>query len=609
MKKQQVVAAEVGPRHKEERNMHYKAYYRYLIVVGLLVLGSIGSIAEDGKDAKVRINVKPNQAYVYVDGTPVGSSSRNITVTAGKHTIGVYNYGFTPQVQEVSLNSGRNEDLNVALVAVPGTVSGPWGRIQIEGASSAAIYLNGKTPEYLVAHGDETNNSGTLFACCTQELIVPAGTHQIMAVWPNSEKTWSGSVDVPTNKRVVVNVNSGSQKVKDWPESAGLNSVDRFSAGMASATIAVAPVSGALKTESAKINCGDSSRLSWQTSETVERVITADSETLKQPDPTGSLSVQPKKATAYKLQASGPGGTVTSEATVDVNAVVQSSIEASPPEVKYRRIGDKVLVQETSSLIWKASNANSTVIDPLGTVAANGAQTVQTTPKQDSNGPVNEVHTYTLTAKNECGGSNTQTTSLRVIGSIEPVPDVPLVSVFFPTAYPTEGSPEAGLVPSQQEALDRTADGFKKYLEYDPEAKLTVVGHADERDSNDRNQPLSERRAYRVKGYLISLGVPANNIEAIAQGDTQNLDESVVASLSDKNPNKLENVTDRQRVWAYNRRVDLQLLSKGETSAQLYPGNAPEADFLANPQTPGEKEILTLAGEKENLPTNPTPKQ
>jgi hypothetical protein len=43
-------------------------------------------------------------------------------------------------------------------------------------------------------------------------------------------------------------------------------------------------------------------------------------------------------------------------------------------------------------------------------------------------------------------------------------------------------------------------------------------------------------------------------------------------------------------------------------SAQFYPGNVPEADFLSN-KNRGEKEIVTLAGEKSKLPTDSAPNQ
>jgi flagellar motor protein MotB len=576
-----------------------------LIIAGLFLLSAVGLFA---KDAKLRVQVKPAQAYVFVDGSTFGHGSRSISVAAGKHTIGVYNYGFRPEVREVSLNEGTNAALDFTLVAIPGSTSGSWGRLQIEGAGKAAVYLNGKTPDYFVGHVDEFNNGGEWFNCCTQQLVVPAGTHEVTVTDVHAKELWSGSITVPANQRVIVHVPSGKQKVKPWPEGAAMSSLPRFTSGIASASVAVAPVTGSISASPAQINCGDSARVSWQSAETVQSVVTADEETLKQGDSTGDLSVQPKKATTYQLQASGPGGKVTQTTNVSVNTVVQSSMEASPAEVRYRRIGDKVMEQGSANLGWKATNASSIAVDPFGAVAADGTRTIKATPTQQGNGPVDEVQTYTLTATNECGGTSTQTASVRVIGSIEPIPEIPLVSVFFPTGLPDASHPDTGLVQSERQALDRTAAGFKKYLEYDPDARLTIAGNADERDSNKRNKPLSERRSNLVKSYLVSVGIPENKIETVANGDTQPLDAAKVKLLHDENPNKLaKQGTFQDLVWAYNRRVDIVLQPKDVHSAQYYPGDAPEAAFLSDSKWPLQKEIVTLAAEKSRLPNDTAP--
>jgi hypothetical protein len=582
--------------------MHYKRCRNYLIIVGLLLAAAVSF----AKDATLRIVVKPKEAYIFVDGSPSGYSNRNISVEPGKHTIGVYNYGYKPEVREITLDPGRNADLEFALVAVGASINGPWGRIQIKGTPRAAVYLNGKTPEYFVGHVDEFDNGGAFFNCCVQQLIVPVGTHDLTIIDIHSKELWSGSVNVQADKKVIVYVKSGKQEVKPWPDGEGINSLPRFQAGIASATVAVAPVSGSISAAPTQINCGDSTSVSWQTAETVQQTITAESETLKRADPAGSLSVQPKKSTTFQLKALGPGGSLTSYAAVDVNTAVHSSIDVSPAELRYRKIGDKVLEQGASNLGWTATNANSVTIEPLGSVAANGSQAVKAMPMQDANGPVNEVQTYTLVAKNDCGGSDTHTVSVRVTGSIEPIPDVQLVSVFFPTGYPDAPHPNVGLVWSQQQALNRTAEGFKKYLEYDPDARLTVAGNTDVRDSNARNKPLSERRANRVKEYLVSLGIPENKIETVANGKTKQLDASTVQLLHKENPNKpAEHRTSQELVWAYNRRVDIVLLPKDLRSTQYFPGDAPEAKFLADSNWPGQKEVVTLAAEKSQLPNDP----
>jgi outer membrane protein OmpA-like peptidoglycan-associated protein len=248
-------------------------------------------------------------------------------------------------------------------------------------------------------------------------------------------------------------------------------------------------------------------------------------------------------------------------------------------------------------------------IDPLGNVAPSDSQSVKAEPKQQADGSISEVQTYTLTAKNVCGGSDTQTASVRIVGSIEPIPEIPLASVFFSTGQPDQSHPNSGLLQSQKEALDRTAAGFKAYLEYDPDARLSIVGNTDVRDSNARNKPLSQRRADRVKEYLTSLGVPESKIDTVAQGKEHPLDSATVKLLHDQNPNKpaqpLGSFQDLE--WAYNRRVDLVLQPKGTQSTQYYPGNAPEAKLLFDSEWPEGKDLLTLAAEKEPLPTNPTP--
>ena len=585
--------------------MHHRNSNKIAAIVGLMMIFAVGAFA---KDAKVRINVHPKQAYVFVDGVPFRDGSQTIRVAPGHHTIGAYNYGFTPQVRDLAFEPGANSPVDFKLEAIPGMTTGPWGRIQIEGASRAAVLLTGKSPEYFVGHGDEFNHGAKFIQCCTQQLIVPPGAHD-MTILENGKELWSGTINVVANQRVILNVISGKQKTKPWPEGASINSLDRFKAGIASATVAVAPVTGTIAATPAQINCGDSSRLTWTTAETVQRAITSDEDNLKQAAAAGDLSVQPKKTTTYGLQASGPGGTVSTTTAVNVNTTVQSSLQASPAEVRYRRVGDKVMEQGSTNLTWSATNANTASIAPLGQVSTSSSQTVQPVSKQENSGPVNETQTYTLTAKNDCGGSDTQTVSVHITGSIEPIPEVPLASVFFPTGLPDAGHPEGGLVQSQQERLARTADGFKKYLEYNPDARLTVIGNTDERDSNARNQPLSQRRADRVKQYLVSLGIPEGKIETVAQGKEKPLAASTVKQLHEENPNKASESLGsfQDLVWAYNRRVDIVILPIGEVSKQYYPGTADDAKVLFDSGWPEQADIITLASEKTRLPVEPDP--
>ncbi len=187
------------------------------------------------------------------------------------------------------------------------------------------------------------------------------------------------------------------------------------------------------------------------------------------------------------------------------------------------------------------------------------------------------------TATNVCGGSLNQTASLHITGTVEPIPAVVLQSVFYPTDYPDKRHPQVGLVRSQQLALATLAGGFKKYLEYDPDAKLSVEAHADERGSKPFNQDLSERRVERIKQYLVDQGISADKVETAAYGKEKPLGKSDVSDLEKTNPNAppKARMRDKRADWlAYNRRADIVLLPSGKKSAQFFPHNADDSKLI-----------------------------
>jgi outer membrane protein OmpA-like peptidoglycan-associated protein len=297
----------------------------------------------------------------------------------------------------------------------------------------------------------------------------------------------------------------------------------------------------------------------------------------------GDKTISPKQTTAYEFTATGPGGMTKSTATVDVNTAVQSSLNATPAEVRYRKIGDKTIQSGDATLSWSSSNADAASLAPFGSVETRGSKSVPMVPTQTSNGPVDETVKYTLTATNSCGGTEAKTASVRITGSIEPIPEVLLKSVYFPTEYPTKADPSSGLLKSQQEALTTLAAGFTKYLEYDPGAKLTLSAYADERGANSYNQGLSERRVQRVKDFLVSRGIAEDKVDASAFGDDKQLEKSTVIELQTQNPEQPPEtrVQNFRATWlAYNRRVDVVLLPTNRESLKFYPNASPDSQIL-----------------------------
>jgi len=542
------------------------------------------------QDGRLRVHASPPEAYVFVDGKAMKPSNRGlISVPPGMHQVGVYNYGFMPVTRSVTIEPKKTSKLDVTLDRVTQTVSKPWGAMTIEGPSSAAVLLNGKTPDYFVGHVDEFNHDWWW----KQELVVPAGTHQV-TVEQGDQVIWSGSVTVPAGQRVVISANNGGiKKTVPWPRGDELGAQPRFYAGTASATVAVAPVTAQLSANATQVNCGTPSQLTWSSTDTVQGEISSVGEV-----PTsGSRPVQPNQTTTYTYTASGPGGIATSSATVNVNPTIQAALDASPKEARFRRLDDKVETPADSTLNWSTTNAQSVSIAEVGKVNADGQVAVHPVPQKTAPGPIDETVSYVLTATNACGGSETRTAMVRVVGSndVTPPPNLSLNSVYFPTNFPTKGDPQVGLLASQQQVLSDLASEFKNYLGKVPDAHLVLNAHADVRGPKGYNQALSERRVALVRSFLVDHGIPDANIETQASGDLSNLDTAQVKELETQNPKLPED--QRQEVLgprlhttvlANNRRVDVVLSANGQESQRYYPHNASDATILWDRNEPKE---------------------
>ena len=58
-----------------------------------------------------------------------------------------------------------------------------------------------------------------------------------------------------------------------------------------------------------------------------------------------------------------------------------------------------------------------------------------------------------------------------------------------------------------------------EYLKQNPEMKIEIEGHCDERGANNYNIALSERRAGSTKRFLVSQGIDSSRINIISFGE------------------------------------------------------------------------------------------
>jgi hypothetical protein len=568
----------------------------YLLTLALAtIFCATSGFAQDGK---LKVKVTPKQAYVFVDGQAIREGSQSISLAPGKHTVVVVNYGYKMESRDVDITAGKSTPLEVTLQAYGSPVAGPYGKVIIEGDPRAAVLSNGTKPDYFVGHVDEFNHDWSWL----QNLLLPPGTHHL-TITHKGMTVWSGDVTVVANKKTVIHTTKNKVDTMDWPRGERMKDLARFKAGIASALVVVAPVTGSFSVSNANINCGQTSTLNWQSTDSVDTTISG----IGAVQPSGSQTVEPHATTSYDFSTTGPGGTVKGNGSVNVNIAVQASLTANPTELHYRKIGDKLLTQDSSTLTWSTSNASTITLDGM-TVQPSGSETVKPDPSNTAQVPdgqpartIDETKTYTLHATNVCGGGNggaggtgTQTASLHITGTVEPIPAVTLQSIFYPTDYPDKKNPQVGLVKSQQLELATTADGFKKYLEYDPDAKISVEAYADIRGSKPFNQDLSERRVERIKQYLVEQGVSADKVETAAYGKDRPLAKDQVTQMESSNPQMppKARLKNKQADWlAYNRRADIILLPSGKKSAQYFPHGADDSGIIWQMPKPPLKKV------------------
>ena len=190
-----------------------------------------------------------------------------------------------------------------------------------------------------------------------------------------------------------------------------------------------------------------------------------------------------------------------------VTAKVQPPPPPAQPTVTLTVYPSDISQGQSSKLTWEAQNATNVTIEPIGGVATNGSQTVSPS----------ESTTYRIVAT---GPGGTADSSARLTVNAPP--------------------PAAAVAPSPtlQELFDRNVkDAFFAYDSYNldtettqilasdatflqqyPDANFTVVGHCDERGSEEYNLALGASRAQAVKEALVAQGISGQRIATNSVG-------------------------------------------------------------------------------------------
>ena len=128
-------------------------------------------------------------------------------------------------------------------------------------------------------------------------------------------------------------------------------------------------------------------------------------------------------------------------------------------------------------------------------------------------------------------------TPVAAAGAIVNVMSVDVEEHFHVAAF------DCHIRPADQSTLDRKA----AVLAANPNVRLRIAGHADDRGSDEYNLALGNRRAAAAKRYLENKGIDASRIEVVSYGEERPL-----------NPG-----TD-EAAYAQNRRDEFEVTAGGD---------------------------------------------
>ena len=323
---------------------------------------------------------------------------------------------------------------------------------------------------------------------------------------------------------------------------------------------------------------------------------------------------------AVKVSVTDPKAKKNGEASCSANYTVKPN---NPPTISCSASPASVVAGGTSTITCNVSSPDNVPVrvsnwtSNAGTITGSG-----NTATLNTNGAAPGTITVNATATDTRGLSAQASTEVAVQSpprnvQIEVLEQrLALHSVYFPTGQPPAKNPEAGLVPSQEKTLLALAKDFQEYLKSKPDAHLVLEAHADERGSDALNQALTERRASRVKSFLVENGVPEANIETVAFGKQHNLTTEEVRQSIENNPELTSE--ERQRAlknmtvlkWASNRRVDVTLKAAGqtETSVRQFPFNAADSlTLIGGREGAAKPKTAKPAPKKRAKPTTKKP--
>jgi len=338
------------------------------------------------------VSVTPTSTttYTLTATGPGGSTTATATVTVSAAAPVISSFNASPP----TINVGASSTLAWSTVnATSVTISNGVGAQAVNG--TVVVSPTATTVYTLTATGPGGTNSSSVTVTVNPLPVISSFAASPPAIIAGSSSTLAWTTSNTTS--VMISNGVGSQPVNgSIPVSPTVTTVYTLTAtgpgGSTTANVTVtvnqpAPSIGSFSATPASIIVGNSSTLSWSTTNATS--VTINNGVGSQPV-NGSVPVSPTVTTIYTLTATGPGGSTTANVTVTVNQPAPSigSFSATPASI---------IAGNSSTLSWSTTNATSvTINNGVGSQPVNGSISVS---------PANST-TYTLTATGPGGSSS-----------------------------------------------------------------------------------------------------------------------------------------------------------------------------------------------------------
>ncbi len=165
---------------------------------------------------------------------------------------------------------------------------------------------------------------------------------------------------------------------------------------------------------------------------------------------------------------------------------------------------DSITAGQSTQLTWRTENASDVSLEGIGSVDANGSQTVS--PSSST--------TYRLTAK---GPGGTQQATARVTVSAPQAAAATESEIDQFNRIVKDVYFDYDMYSIRDDASRQLATNAAFLAEH-PNLRFTVEGHCDERGSTEYNLALGDNRATAVRDALSKAGVRPDRIKTISYG-------------------------------------------------------------------------------------------